>query len=126
MNTSQGDNLRSCTTLNAGMMDVNRQLGGVDVSTLDEQIRVARYALVETLKICSINHMALGWSIAPSFAEAATAELEAMQQNFGLNAGMAPPPVEGLRGESDLFHLHFTLYISHIYIYTIKVYIYIY
>ena len=45
MNTSKGDNLRSCTTFNAGMMAVNRQLAGVNLPSLEEQIQVAGYAL---------------------------------------------------------------------------------
>lgn len=45
MNTSKGDNLRPCTTFNAGMMAVNRQLAGVNLPSLEEQIQVARYAL---------------------------------------------------------------------------------
>ena len=65
----------------------------------------------------------------PSFAEAATAELQAMQENFGLNAGMAAAPLEGHCGESDLFHMYiiYTLIFNYNYIYMCKfIYIIIY
>lgn len=42
MASTEPDRLRSCTTLTTGIRMIDGQLGGLDTSKLDEQIRVAR------------------------------------------------------------------------------------
>lgn len=101
MASQESERLRSCSTLNSGMEAVRGQLRG-NLGSLDEQIRVTRLqygtwlyvGVIEIVLVCPYLASQTALSV-----EAATEQLQAMQQELGLTGGVVAetPPVEGLQ-----------------------------
>ena len=91
MASKEPDRLRSCKTLNAGIQMVDGQLGGLDVSKLDEQIRVARMQFYHDSTIQNCFFLKNSPLLFPAaMLEAATEQLQSMQMELGLTSGMDP------------------------------------